>query len=328
MNALSTLQSLGLDLSVVPPLITACDDPVDGETFSSFVEHAAAISEIQRFRARVYVAHGALPASALDGRGRHFQWFDFENHHLCLRNGAGQIRGCLRLRLHNRGVKLHDLRIHELIRRLPMPLAETCNRAVVALLERSCSEGLRFGDVGGWAVDEELRQSRVSVLLPVACWVVYPILHHVLAVASATTRHQSSEILKRIGGFALRYGSEELPQFVDDFHGCEMELLGFDSRSPQPRYERTVADLKAYLLTQARERLATRFPMSLAVAHSPGETEADDSLDGLRNGCGPGLGSRPTLEHCFAAGVSLEAKSEQEVPGRHESGYLHSRPGT
>jgi hypothetical protein len=31
--------------------------------------------------------------------------------------------------------------------------------------------------------------------------------------------------------------TEELPPFTDDYHGCEMELLGFDSRKPHPKYE-------------------------------------------------------------------------------------------
>ena len=251
MNALNQLQTLGLELTVIPPLFPSPDSEcVIGETFSSLAGHRAAISEIQRFRGRVYVTDGAIPAGALDEEGRHYQEFDFENYHLCLRDLRRQIRGCLRLRLHEPAVQVRDLRLSEVIERMPAELAELSHRAVTSLFALSQREGIRVGEVGGWAVDEGLRNSRVSVLLPVGCWAVYPLLAHVLAVASTTSRHQSSAILKRIGGFPLVNAGKELPRFMDDYHGCEMELLGFDSRKPDPKYEKIVADLKGFLLTK------------------------------------------------------------------------------
>ena len=66
MNALNQLQALGLELIVIPPLFPDSDsDCVIGESFSSPHEHKAAISEVQRFRGRVYVADGAIPTGAL-----------------------------------------------------------------------------------------------------------------------------------------------------------------------------------------------------------------------------------------------------------------------
>ena len=118
MNALIQLQALGLKLTVIPPLFPGSDsDCVIGKQFSNLAEHRAAISEVQRFRGRVYAADGAIPASALDEQGRHYQEFDFENYHLCLRNLEGQVRGCLRLRLHEPGVDVKDLRLHEVVER-------------------------------------------------------------------------------------------------------------------------------------------------------------------------------------------------------------------
>jgi hypothetical protein len=87
-------------------------------------------------------------------------------------------------------------------------------------------------------------------LLPFAAWSLYQIVGNAIVLASATNRHHSSTILKRIGGFALMHGDEPLPCFMDEFHGCEMELLGFDSRRPHPKYEKIVAELKRFLLTK------------------------------------------------------------------------------
>lgn len=251
MNPLNQIQALGLELVIIPPLFPSPDcDCVIGETFPSIAEHCDAISEVQRFRGRVYVADSAIPASALDEKGRHSQDFDFENYHLCLRDRERRIRGCFRLRLYDPTPEIRDLKLHELIERMPSALAVLCYGALASVFELSWQERVRIGEVGGWAVDEELRHHRASTLLPFAAWSLYQIIGNAIVLASATTRHHSSAILKRIGGFALRHRDEQLPGFIDDFHGCEMELLGFDSRRPHPKYEKLVAELKELLLSK------------------------------------------------------------------------------
>lgn len=250
MNALSEIQALGLELTVIPPLFPSAHNWIVGEKFSSPAEHRAAISEVQRFRGCVYTADGAIPVSALDEEGRHYQEFDYENYHLCLLNRERQIRGCFRLRLHEPTVEICDLRLNDVVRRMPSGLAVLCYGALASLFELSRREGVRIGEVGGWAVDEQLRHRRASTYLPFAAWSLYQILGNAIVLASATSRHHSSAILKRIGGFPLVHGDEQLPCFMDSFHGCEMELLGFNSRRPHPKYAKIVADLKQFLLTK------------------------------------------------------------------------------
>jgi hypothetical protein len=253
MNALYQIQALGLELAIIPPLFPSTGpDCVIGESFSSLAEHRVAVSEVQRFRGRVYVEDGAIPTSALDEEGRHYQEFDFENYHLCLRDLDRRIRACFRLRLHDPAVEIRDLKLHEVIERMPSGRAVLCYGALADLFELSRQEQVRIGEVGGWAVDEELRCHRGSTVLPFAAWSLYQIVGNALVVASATSRHHSSAILKRIGGFALKHGDAQLPCFMDEFHGCEIELLGFDSRRPNAKYEKLVTELKSYLLTRAR----------------------------------------------------------------------------
>lgn len=258
MNALNQLQALGLELTVIPPLFPGSDsDSVIGEIFSSLAEHRAAISEVQRFRGRVYVADGAIPASALDEEGRHYEEFDFENYHLCLLDLEGRVRGCFRLCLHERGAEVCDLKLHNVIERMPSGLATVCCGALASLFELSRREKVGIGEVGGWALDEEFRHDRGSTLLPFAAWSLFQIAGNAIVLASATTRHHSAEILKRIGGFPLMNDGKELSPFMDAYHGCEMELLGFDSRRPHPKYEKIVAELKSFLLTKVHRPSAT-----------------------------------------------------------------------
>jgi len=264
MNALNQIGALGLELTVIPPLFPNTDfDCAIRERFLRLAEYMAAVSEIQRFRGRVYVADGAIPASALDEAGRHYQEFDFENYHLCLRNWQGRIGGCLRLRLHERTAEVRDLWLHELIKRMHPDMAESCYAALTSLFEMSRRDNVRIGEIGGWAVDEEFRNHRVSTLLPIAGWALYQIVGNAFGVASATRRHHSAAILKRIGGFELKHGDEQLPCFMDDFHGCELELLGFDSRRPNPKYEKLVTDLKAFLLSRVRTASTRQFEQQI-----------------------------------------------------------------
>src|SRR5215831_7070742 len=202
MNPLYQIHALGLELTVIPPLFQSGDsDCVIGERFSSITEHLAAVSEVQRFRGRVYVEDGAIPAGELDEEGRHCQEFDFENYHLCLRDAEQRIRGCFRLRLHEQAAEIPDLKLHEVIERMPSGLAALCYGALTSLFELSRRQRVRIGEVGGWAVDEELRHHRASTLLPFAAWSLYQSLGDAIVFASATMRHRSSTILKRIGGF-------------------------------------------------------------------------------------------------------------------------------
>lgn len=255
MNALNQLQALGLELIVIPPLFA---DSVIGERFSTPAEHKAAISDVQRFRGCVYVADGAIPASALDDEGRHYQEFDFENYHLCLRNSDRGIQGSFRLSFYEPEATAEDLRLFELVDRMPTDFVHDCRAALEALFVSSHAEGIHLVEAGGWAVAEELRQSRAAILTPLAGWALCQIKGNALVAAAATTRHHSSAILKRIGGFSLMNDGEELPPFMDDYHGCEMQLLGFDSRKPDPKYEKMVADLKSFLLTKVHQLSTTQ----------------------------------------------------------------------
>jgi hypothetical protein len=57
-----------------------------------------------------------------------------------------------------------------------------------------------------------------------------------LALSTATTRHGSSSILRRIGGRPLSENGVEIPSYYDSNYNCEMELLSFETSSPNPRY--------------------------------------------------------------------------------------------
>ena len=52
-----------------------------------------------------------------------------------------------------------------------------------------------------------------------------------LGITTATVRHCSSSILRRLGGAPLAAGGR-VPRYFDPRYDCEMEILRFDSRYP------------------------------------------------------------------------------------------------
>jgi hypothetical protein len=57
-----------------------------------------------------------------------------------------------------------------------------------------------------------------------------------LGITTATVRHCSSSILRRLGGAPLATGEATVPRYYDPRYDCDMEILRFDSRYPGKKY--------------------------------------------------------------------------------------------
>jgi hypothetical protein len=100
-----------------------------------------------------------------------------------------------------------------------------------------------FGEVGGWAVAESHRRTLEPVGILLATYGLLELLGGCLGVATATFRHSSSTILRKIGLSSLLAQGEELKPYFDPAYGCQMEVLRFDSRFPGAKYAGWVAEL-------------------------------------------------------------------------------------
>jgi hypothetical protein len=206
--------------------------------------HAALIDEIQRLRGRIYLADGAIPTDALDERGRHWTSVDRESWHLILLDGAG-VCGCMRLTLHPSGGQRSDLKLREVIARLGEG-ADRYAGALKAFLANAHRVGRGLIEVGGWAVAAGTRNSTRGVILALASWSLAQVLGGCLATSVAARRNQSADMLRRMGAFPLADERGPLPGFFDPYHGCELELLGFDSYHPAAEYESTVLEIREF----------------------------------------------------------------------------------
>jgi hypothetical protein len=134
------------------------------------------------------------------------------------------------------------------------PLTETATRrflkeAVRAELRRARSHRLRFIELGGWAVADDARHTGEGLLLALAAFSMGRAMGGALGMTTATVRHASAAILRRLGGSSLQSTRGEIPTYYDPRYDCEMEILRFDSRSPSPKYAAVIEFLKDRLAT-------------------------------------------------------------------------------
>ncbi len=213
----------------------------------SAYEYERALAEVQRFRGRIYLADGAIPQSALDCTGRHCMDGDRDSWHLLIKNKRDELCGCIRIRLFSAPVDIAELHIAQTVSRLPHETKLSHLRALKRLRDLAASAELLFGEAGGWAVGDELRNSSAGVTLAVAVWPLCRMLGGAIAVAAATARHGSADILARLGGTALSDGQQPLQSFYDDYFRCEMHVMSFDSRRLSERYEQLALNIHAAL---------------------------------------------------------------------------------
>jgi hypothetical protein len=155
----------------------------------------------------------------------------------------GEVTGCAWYLEHTDRVRLQDLRVNR------CPLAQSIGwrtvlkRAIAAETTRAREAGLGYVEVGGWAVSRFGQIAAEGLLLALAGYSLGRLHGGVLGLTTATVRHCSSTILRRIGGRSLESLGVTLPSYFDPHYRCEMEILQFDSRVPDSRYERLIERL-------------------------------------------------------------------------------------
>jgi hypothetical protein len=70
-----------------------------------------------------------------------------------------------------------------------------------------------------------------------------------VGIATATVRHRSASILRRIGGGDLEIGGERVPPYYDPQYNCQMEIVRFTSKTPNPKYWRWIDQIATSLLS-------------------------------------------------------------------------------
>lgn len=209
--------------------------------------HGRLLREVQRLRGGIYLDDGAVRPGDLSDEGLHETPEDARSWHLIMLDREGRLSSCAWCLEHEDATSIEQLRVRHCPLNGAHPLRERLQRAVATELRHAREEGLRYAEVGGWAVSRTSRCTSEGLLLALAAYSLGRRIGGALGLTTATVRHSSSTILRRLGGTSLEVDGGEIPSYFDERYRCEMEILRFDSRRPSPKYAPVIELLKERL---------------------------------------------------------------------------------
>jgi hypothetical protein len=213
----------------------------------SGLEYRRLLAAAQRLRGSIYLRDGAVQPSQLTADGRHVQREDQNSWHLLTVDENGVPAACARCIQHENTTSFSDLTISRSALAKCKRWGRVLRTAVEDELRSAHSRDVEFFEIGGWAISEALRCSTEAVRMLISFYALMQLLGGVVGVSTATTRHSSSSIIRRIGGRSLVGMGVELPSYYDPEYKCEMEVIRFDSLSPNPRYISVIEECRDYL---------------------------------------------------------------------------------
>lgn len=216
-------------------------------------QHVDLLHQIQRMRGSIYLKDGALRRDQLTRDGRHETADDARSWHLVVLDEQRQVSGCIWY-LQHQSPSFEALRARHAALTKDPAWGLKFRAAVEHDIRAARDERIGYAEVGGWAVSCSSRVTDCLLLL-LGTYGLSQTLGGAFVVATATLRHSSAAVLRRIGGGPLRGQDYEIPRYFDPNYDCDMELLRFDTRKPSPRFVRMVNSLKG-----AFDRLAVYAP--------------------------------------------------------------------
>jgi hypothetical protein len=211
-------------------------------------QYNSLLHEAQRLRGRVYLEDGAITAREVSQDGRLVHAHDERSWQLLVMNWEGKVAGCARYIPHKDGVSFSELGISKSALACSRHWGSKLRQAVESQRARARSCGRTFAEVGGWALEEELRHSTAALEMFMNVCALAKQFGGAFAITTATIRHHSSSILRRLGGRTLvSEDGVEMPPYYDPQYRCEMEVLQFDTDFPNPRYRDRIEECRQHL---------------------------------------------------------------------------------
>src|SRR5215471_1500125 len=131
-----------------------------------FLQHAWFLGEVQRLRGRVYLQDGAVENHQLSADGRLEHPGDPKSWHLLITNSVGQISGCMRYSPAD-GASFHHLDIARSALACSSKWGMRLRNAVEAKKADAQRREISYAELGGWALTEEVRGSRLALRMAV-----------------------------------------------------------------------------------------------------------------------------------------------------------------
>jgi hypothetical protein len=195
----------------------------------------------------VYLRDGAIPPSELTADGRHRLDIDEYSWHVLSLNSLGEVCGCVRYLSESTARGFDDLWIRDAAIAQCPTWGGYFRRAVDQERTKARKKNFDFAEVGGWAVADERRCTTDPLRIILAVCGLARMLGGCVGLATATVRHGSALILRRIGLAPLVIHGVEVPPYYDAHYGCEMQALRFDTDFPNLKYRTWIEDIRSEL---------------------------------------------------------------------------------
>jgi hypothetical protein len=202
--------------------------------------------ETQRLRGQVYLQDGAIAESSLID-GRHQSDLDCSSWHLLVMDAHDRVRGCARFHEHPRTSEFFELTAARCALAKIPEWSDTLLSALRSEVAFSDYLDIPCVELGGWALGEEIRGTAEALRVALGTYAFWQMLGGAICLSTATRRHCSSSILRRIGGRTLTHEGIDLPVYYDAQYDCQMELLKFYSWAPNPRFVPWIDQMKEEL---------------------------------------------------------------------------------
>jgi hypothetical protein len=221
------------------------------------------LCNMQQMRGTIALEEGAVRKRDLGPGNRHVMAGDEDSWHLIRTDPNGTMIGCARILVHSKHANFGSLRVSQ----TPLANSPEWESQVRAAVENDIrvarNSEMTVVEPGGWVLDEKLRGGSDAVAIALSAFAWSQLIGGCLAYVTATVKHRSSAILRRLGGSPLKFQGQELPRYYDPEYECEMEILKFETRSLNSRFESSMAPLRA-LLAQSPVVQAERALVELA----------------------------------------------------------------
>ncbi len=182
-------------------------------------------------------------ADGLTPDGRHYQPADAESWHVLLEDERGRVRGCARYRPITAGFSQLGARDCALAK--SKTFGHLLEREVENHIRRARAANLQYGEAGGWVLAPEIRGSTAAINIALMTFALADQLGGGMGLTTATTRHYSAAMLRRLGGDRLG----GLPAYYDPKYGCIIEILAFDMKALAPQFAPKLEFFKSILST-------------------------------------------------------------------------------
>lgn len=242
----SSVAAIEQQLVLVAPLQVSGFDSFENVT-NDTTRNRQLIRELQRLRGSIYLDEGNVKRHELTTDGRHQTAEDDKSWHLLMTDEKGRVRSCALYLEHEDPASVQDLRL----KNCPLVKRAESRQKVTFAVESAMSEarraGLKFAELGGWAISKDRRGSPEGLMMALATYGLSRMLGGAIGITTANVAHSCSSILRRLGGAYLEFEGAPIPSYFDPKYNTEIDLLRFDSRYPSPKYAELIEMVMAKL---------------------------------------------------------------------------------